>query len=132
MEPPRGEDMLEKIFDLLMAIFELRNFIATLKMYSQTDWADRAEIFRIVKGVDCRTVQKITSRSDPYGRLYRPIRAKMAIKILNSKMALSRLSVEIFLYFCAQNSKLHDICSTSKIVHPPFKSKLERTVSFVV
>jgi len=39
-----------------MAIFELRILIATLKMYSQTGWADRAEIFRIVKEVDCRTV----------------------------------------------------------------------------
>ena len=28
-------------------------------MYSQTGWADQAEIFRIDKGVDLRTVQKI-------------------------------------------------------------------------
>ena len=51
-----------------MAIFWLRIFIATLRMYSQTGWADRAEIFRIVKGVDLKTVQKISSRSDNYGR----------------------------------------------------------------
>ena len=45
-------------------------------MYSQTDWADWAEIFMIVKGVDCRTIQKILSRSDPYGQFYRPIKAE--------------------------------------------------------
>ena len=50
-----------------MAIFWLRIFIATLKIWSQTGWADRAEIFRIVKGVDLKTVQKISSRSDTYG-----------------------------------------------------------------
>ena len=59
-----------------MAIFWLRIFIATLKMYSLTDWADRAEIFRIVKGVDLRTVQKMSSRSDTYGQFYRPIKAE--------------------------------------------------------
>ena len=63
-----------------MAIFWLRIFIATLKMYSQTGWADRAEIFRIVKGVDLRTVQKISSRSDTYGRFYRPIKAEKGNK----------------------------------------------------
>ena len=46
----------------------LRIFIATLKIYSLTDWDDRAEIFGIVKGGDLRTVQKISSRSDTYGR----------------------------------------------------------------
>ena len=66
----------KKFFDRLMAIFLLRIFIATLKMYSLTDWTDRAEIFRIVKGVDLRTVQKISSRSDTYGRFYRPIKAE--------------------------------------------------------
>ena len=45
-------------------------------MYSQTGWADRAEIFRIVKGVDLRTVKKISSRSDNYGQFYRPIKAE--------------------------------------------------------
>ena len=57
-------------------LFLLRIFIATLKMYSQTGWADRAEIFRIVKGVDLKTVQKILSRSDTYGQFYRPIKAE--------------------------------------------------------
>ena len=51
-----------------MAIFWLRIFIATLKMYSLTGWADQAEISRIVKKVDLRTAQKISSRSDIYGR----------------------------------------------------------------
>ena len=59
-----------------MAIFWLRIFIATLKMYSQTGWADRAEIFRIVKGVDLRAVYKISSRYDTYGRFYRPTKAE--------------------------------------------------------
>jgi len=68
----------------LWAIFGLRIFIATLKMYSQTVSANRAEIFRIVKGVDCRAVQKISSRS------YRPVKAKMAIKIRNPEMTSSR------------------------------------------
>ena len=54
--------------DRLMAIFLLRISIATLKMNSQTGWADQAEIFRIVKGVDLRAVCKISSRSDTYGR----------------------------------------------------------------
>ena len=48
--------------------YVIRIFIATLKMYSLTDWADRAEIFKIVKRLDLRTVQKISSRSDTYGR----------------------------------------------------------------
>ena len=47
-----------------MAIFWLRIFIATLKMYSQTGRADRTEISRIVKGVDLRAVYKISSRFD--------------------------------------------------------------------
>ena len=59
-----------------MAIFWLRIFIATLKMYSQTGWDDRAEIFRIVKTVDLTTVKKISSRSDNYGLFYRPIKAE--------------------------------------------------------
>ena len=57
-----------------MAIFRLRIFIATLKMYSQTGWADRAEIFRIVEGVDLTA--KISTLSDTYGRFYRPIKAE--------------------------------------------------------
>ena len=69
-------------FDRLTAIFGLRIFIATLRMYLKNCWADWAEIFRIVKGEDCRTVQKILSRSDPYGRW--PIRPKMATKISNT------------------------------------------------
>ena len=59
-----------------MAIFWLRIFIATLKIWSQTGWADRAEIFRIVKGVDLKTVQKISSRSDTFCQFYRPIKAE--------------------------------------------------------
>ena len=59
-----------------MSIFGLRIFIATLKMYSQTGLADQAEIFRIVKGVDLRAVQKISSWSDTYGRFYRPTKAE--------------------------------------------------------
>ena len=51
-----------------MAIFWLRIFIATLKIWSQTGWADRAEIFRIV--------QKISSRSDTFCQFYRPIKAE--------------------------------------------------------
>ena len=45
-------------------------------MYSQTGWTDQAENFRIVKGVDLMTVQKISSLSDTYGRFYRPIKAE--------------------------------------------------------
>ena len=45
-------------------------------MYSQTGWTDQAEIFRIVKGVDLRAVQKISSWSDTYGWFYRPIKAE--------------------------------------------------------
>ena len=56
--------------------YVIRIFIATLKMYSLTHWTDQAEIFRIVKGVDLRTIQKISSRSDTYGRFYRPIKAE--------------------------------------------------------
>ena len=59
-----------------MAIFWLRIFIVTLKMSSQTGWADRAEIFRIVKGVEVRAVYKISFRYDTYGRFYRPIKAE--------------------------------------------------------
>ena len=59
-----------------MAIFWLRIFIATLKMYSQTGWTDRAETFRIVKGVNLRAVYKILFLSDNYGRFYRPIKAE--------------------------------------------------------
>ena len=46
-----------------MAIFWLRIFIATLKIWSQTGWADRAEIFRIVKGVDLKTVQPMKAEN---------------------------------------------------------------------
>jgi len=49
----------------------------------------------------------------------------MATKIRNQKMAISRSKkfFEIFFFdFRVQNSKLHDICSTSKIVHPPFNT----------
>ena len=84
-----------------MAIFWLRIFIATLKMYSLTGWADQAEISRIVKKVDLRTAQKISSRSDTYGRFYRlkMYIFKVAIKIRNQKMAISRWKnfVKIFL-----------------------------------
>ena len=59
-----------------MAIFWLRIFIATLKMYNQTGWTDQAEIFRIVKRLDLRTIQKISSRSDTYGRFWRTIKAE--------------------------------------------------------
>ena len=88
-------------------------------MYSQTGWADRAEIFRIVKGVDCRAVRKFSSRSDPYGQFYRPIKAKMAIKIRNPEMATSwpKKSFDFFLYFCVKDSELYDVCSTIKNVH---------------
>ena len=43
-------------------------------MYSQTGWADWAEISRIE--IDLRAVQKISSRSDTYGQFYRPIKAE--------------------------------------------------------
>ena len=56
--------------------YVIRIFIATLKMYSQTGWTDQSEIFRIVKGVDLRAVQKISSRSDTYGRIKRTIKAE--------------------------------------------------------
>ena len=45
-------------------------------MYSLTGWTDQAEISKIVKGVDLRAVYKISSRSDSYGRFYRPIKAE--------------------------------------------------------
>ena len=48
-------------YDRLMAIYGLRIFIATFKMDSQTNWANRAKIFMIVKGVDWRAVQKIVT-----------------------------------------------------------------------
>ena len=51
-------------FDRIMAIFGLHIFIVTLKMHSKTGRADWAEIFRIIKGVDCRIVQKISSWTD--------------------------------------------------------------------
>ena len=75
-EHENREKKIKKFFDRLMAIFLLRFFIATLKMYSQTGLADRAEVSRIRKGVDRRTVYKILSRSDTYGRFYRPIKAE--------------------------------------------------------
>ena len=50
-EHENREKNVKIFFDRLLAIFRLRIFITTLKMYSQTGWADRAETFRIVKGV---------------------------------------------------------------------------------
>ena len=80
--------------------YVIRIFIATLKMYSQTGWTDQSETFRIVKGVDLRAEYKILSRSDTYGRFYRPKRLKMVIKI--------RIT-----YFCCHFRPL----SSSKIGH---------------
>ena len=62
--------------------YVIRTFIVILKVYSQTGWAEWAEIFTTVKGVD--------RRSDPYGRFYRPIKNEMAIRIRNPKMEISR------------------------------------------
>ena len=56
--------------------YVIRIFIATLKMYSPTGWTDRAENSRIVKRMDLRDVQKISSWSDTYGWFYRPIKAE--------------------------------------------------------
>ena len=47
---------------------------------------------------------------------------KVAMKIVNPRIAISRSKI-FFSYFCGQNSELHDICSISKNVHPPFKTE---------
>ena len=59
-----------------MAIFWLRIFIATLEMQSLTDLTDQVETSRMVKGLDFRAVYEILSRSDTYGRFYRPIKTE--------------------------------------------------------
>ena len=78
--------------------------------------------------------RKFRHELTPYSRFYRPLKAKMAIKIRNLKMAISRWKkrlLNLFLLFCLQNSKLYDICLTSKDVHPPFKG-LQNTVRYYV